>query len=82
MAANAKRIKARDQTGGGMVGRDDDGLQADERSLTDDIAIENARKNAKDVLRQEAAAIVADMADLQDGAEKPVEGSSKSAMRD
>jgi len=82
MAAHAKRIKAREQTGGGMVGRDDDGLQADERSLTDDIAIENARKNAKDVLRQEAAAIVADMADLQDGAKKPVAGSSKSAMRD
>lgn len=82
MATHAKRIKAREQTGGGRVGRDDDGLQADERSLTDDIAIENARKNATDVLRQEAAAIVGDMADLQDGAEKPVAGSSKRAMRD
>lgn len=82
VAEQAKRSKVREQTGGGMVGRDDDGLQANERSLTDDIAIENARKNAKDVLRQEAAAIVADIADLQDGAEKPAAGASKSAMRD
>lgn len=82
MAAQAKHSKVREQTGGGMVSRDDDGLQANERSLTDDIAIENARKNAKDVLRQEAAAIVADLADLQGGAEKPVAGSSKSAMRE
>ncbi|TWC77268.1 hypothetical protein FB593_1167 [Rhizobium sp. SJZ105] len=82
MAAQAKRSKVREQTGGAMVGRDDDGLQANERSLTDDIAIENARKNSKDVLRQEAAAIVADMADLQNGAETPVAGPSKSAMRD
>lgn len=82
MAGQAKRSKVREQTGGGMVSHDDDGLQANERSLTDDIAIENARKNAKDVLRQEAAAIVADIADLQDGAEKPAAGASKSAMRD
>ncbi|WLS04955.1 carboxy terminal-processing peptidase [Shinella oryzae] len=82
VAEQARQSKVREQTGGGMVGRDDDGLQANERSLTDDIAIENARKNAKDVLRQEAAAIVADIADLQDGAEKPAAGASKSAMRD
>jgi len=82
MAALAKRIKAREQADAGMVGGDDDGLQADERSLTDDIAIENARKNAKDVLRNEAAAIVADVADLQGVAAKPITNPSKSAMRE
>ncbi|MDO1580980.1 carboxy terminal-processing peptidase [Rhizobium oryzicola] len=42
----------------------DDGLQSNERSLSVDVAIENARKNEKDVLRTEAAAIVADEVDL------------------
>jgi carboxyl-terminal processing protease len=45
----------------------DDGLQANERSLSADIAIENARKNAKDVLLNEAAAILADEANLLEG---------------
>jgi carboxyl-terminal processing protease len=39
-------------------------------SLNADIAIENARKNAKDVLRNEAASIVADQADLLENARK------------
>ncbi|NKF34293.1 hypothetical protein HER21_48585, partial [Pseudomonas sp. BGM005] len=42
----------------------------DERSLSADIAMENARKKAKDVLLDEAAAIVADQADLQQGGVK------------
>jgi carboxyl-terminal processing protease len=35
--------------------------------LSADIAIEKARKNAKDILQNEAASIVADEADLQAG---------------
>ena len=43
---------------------DDDGLQADERSLTTDVAEEKARKAEKDVVLQEAAHIVADIVEL------------------
>lgn len=63
MEAMTARLKAR-QEAGGSAPQDDDGLQSNERSLSADLAIENARKNAKDVLRNEAAAIVADQADL------------------
>ncbi|EJC64234.1 carboxy terminal-processing peptidase [Rhizobium sp. 1AS11] len=64
--AREKRFKDRAQASGGEdLG--DDGLEAGERSLSADIAIENARKNAKDVLLDEAAAILADEADLQQG---------------
>jgi carboxyl-terminal processing protease len=38
----------------------DDGLQSDERNLTAELAAEKAAKNAKDVLLQEAAHILAD----------------------
>jgi carboxyl-terminal processing protease len=38
----------------------DDGLQADERNLVADLAAENARKNAKDALLNEAVQIVGD----------------------
>jgi len=40
----------------------DDGLQADERNLASELALEKAAKNAKDVLLQEAAHILADEA--------------------
>ncbi|MBX4861389.1 carboxy terminal-processing peptidase [Rhizobium sophorae] len=64
--AREKRFKDRAEAGDGEdLG--DDGLEAGERSLSADIAIENARKNAKDVLLNEAAAILADEADLQEG---------------
>lgn len=64
--AREKRFKDRAKAGDGEdLG--DDGLEAGERSLSADIAIENARKNAKDVLLDEAAAILADEADLQQG---------------
>lgn len=66
-AAQESRFKSQAQeTDGEDPGRDD-GLQADERSLSADIAIENARKKKKDVLLDEAAAILADEADLQEG---------------
>jgi carboxyl-terminal processing protease len=39
---------------------EDDGLQANERNLSADLAIEKARKNAKDVLLNEAVHILSD----------------------
>jgi carboxyl-terminal processing protease len=42
----------------------DDGMLSSERSLSDDMAIEKANKNAKDVLLDEAAHIVSDEAAL------------------
>jgi carboxyl-terminal processing protease len=68
--ARANRLKSREDTNDGVDPEKDDGLQANERSLSADIAIENARKNAKDVLLSEAAAIVADQRDLQQGVVK------------
>ena len=64
MTALADRLKARGQADDGIMRGDDDGLQANERSLSANLAIETARKNAKDVLQVEAAAIVADEAEL------------------
>ncbi|MEI2298833.1 carboxy terminal-processing peptidase [Ensifer sp. MJa1] len=68
MTARENRLKSRAQAAGADV--TDDGLNANERSLSADIALENARKNAKDVLLDEAAAIVADEQDLQQGVVK------------
>ena len=42
----------------------DDGLQSDERNLEADLALENARKNAKDILLNEAAHILGDEVEL------------------
>ena len=42
----------------------DDGLQANERNLTTELADEKARKDAKDILLDEAAHILSDQADL------------------
>ncbi|MDM9628023.1 carboxy terminal-processing peptidase [Rhizobium sp. S152] len=64
-AVREKRLKSRVEDNGGIDPDMDDGLQGNERSLSADLAIENARKNAKDVLLNEAAAILADQADLQ-----------------
>jgi len=72
LAAVASRLKAREQINNGLVGSEDDGLQANERSLSAEIALEDARKNAKDVLKNEASAIVADQATLlQDSNAQP-----------
>lgn len=67
LADREKRLKDRAQDGDGANAGEDDGLYANERSLSADIALENARKNAKDVLLNETAAILADAADLQEG---------------
>jgi carboxyl-terminal processing protease len=42
----------------------DDGLQADERDLSNELAAEKARKDAKDILLDEAAHILSDQAGL------------------
>ncbi|ARM92540.1 tail specific protease (plasmid) [Rhizobium sp. CIAT894] len=71
-AARESRFKSRAQGSDDEDLGGDDGLQADERSLSADIAMENARKNAKDVLLDESAAILADEADLQQGPSQAV----------
>lgn len=77
LTAREIRMKSRAQAGDGANTGEDDGLRANERSLSADIAIENARKNAKDVLLDEAAAILADEADLQEGVVKAATGQSE-----
>ncbi len=64
-AAREERLKSQAQASDSEDSGSDDGLQSNERSLSADIAMENARKNAKDVLLNETAAILADEADLQ-----------------
>ncbi len=61
------RIKLREQHGGQgasasskSAGLQDDGLQSNERNLDADLAIEKNRKNARDVLLDEAAHILSD----------------------
>ena len=46
---------------------EDDGLQSNERNLSTDLAIERARKNAKDVLLNEAVHILSDEVGLLKG---------------
>ena len=43
---------------------EDDGLQANERDLSNQLALEKERKNAKDVLLDEAVYIVSDQVGL------------------
>ncbi|EPE98302.1 carboxy terminal-processing peptidase [Rhizobium grahamii] len=68
--ARENRLKSRPEANNGEDPDVDDGLQANERSLSADIAMENARKKAKDVLLNEAAAILSDEADLKESAPK------------
>ncbi|OWW04781.1 tail-specific protease [Rhizobium sp. R72] len=70
-AERRKELTAREnelkQASDGENADEDDGLEANERSLSADLAIESARKKAKDVLLDEAGAILADEADLSEG---------------
>ncbi len=68
LTARENRLKSRAQLDDSVDTTNDDGLQSNERSLTADIALENARKKAKDVLLNEATAILSDAAGLQAGA--------------
>lgn len=70
MTAQENRIKARGKVNDGIDTEMDDGLQSNERSLSADLALEKNRKSATDVLQNEAAAIVIDLADLQGNAPK------------
>lgn len=65
MTEQENRAKARGKSNDGIDAQIDDGLQSNERSLSADLAIEKSRKNATDVLQNEAAAIVTDLAILQ-----------------
>jgi carboxyl-terminal processing protease len=57
--ANPRASQRAQQAVKGAI-RSDDGLQADERKLTDELDAEKAAKNAKDVLLNEAVHILAD----------------------
>jgi carboxyl-terminal processing protease len=59
----------------------DDGLQANERSLASELAAEKARKDAKDVLLEEAAHILGDEVNLLKSHHKLAEGVINDAMR-
>lgn len=56
--ARSRQREQSDSAGG--KGLQDDGLQANERNLDADLALEKTRKNAKDVLLNEAAHILSD----------------------
>ncbi|WP_095448177.1 carboxy terminal-processing peptidase [Ochrobactrum quorumnocens] len=68
--AEANRLKARGKNNDEVDADKDDGLQSNERSLSAEIALEKARKSTKDVLQNEAAAIVGELADLHKEASK------------
>jgi len=70
ISAQTNRLKARGENTDEVAADKDDGLQSNERSLSAEIAIEKARTSAKDVLQNEAAAIVGNLADLQKEASK------------
>jgi len=76
--AQEARLKARkvgkDDTPEDPMTNRDDGLQADERNLTKDLAAEKARKSAKDVLLDEAAHVLSDQVDLLDSSTKLTNG--------
>ncbi len=60
-ALQEARIKLREKDQGfGNAALQDDGLQSNERNLDADLAMEKARKNARDVLLHEAANILSD----------------------
>jgi len=52
-------VKSREKDGK-SASVQDDGLQSNERNLDADLAMESARKNAKDILLNEAANILSD----------------------
>lgn len=58
--SRAKRRESGTTAKGGSASTADDGLQANERNLDADLALENNKKNAKDVLLTEAAHILSD----------------------
>jgi len=61
------RLKAREKVTGKNDSVHDDGLQANERTLTVELAQEKAAKDAKDILLNEATHILSDEVDLLKG---------------
>lgn len=61
-AAQEAKAKSREKAGDTHSSSkfQDDGLQANERNLSDDLALEKARKDRKDIILNEAAHIVSD----------------------
>jgi carboxyl-terminal processing protease len=62
--AAAAKPSAKPVKGAAANSRSDDGLQGDERTLASEIAAEAAAKNAKDILLNEAARVMADEIEL------------------
>ncbi|WP_367178088.1 carboxy terminal-processing peptidase [Undibacterium sp.] len=83
--ASGKNGDQKDEKAGAKVAdkaaTQDDGLQANERSLASELAAEKARKDAKDVLLEEAAYILGDEVDLLKSHHKLAEGVISDAMR-
>ena len=62
--AEEARERARGMNGGGARRAGDDGMLPSERKLSTELALEKARKNAPDILLDEAAHVVGDEAGL------------------
>ncbi|MFZ6749808.1 carboxy terminal-processing peptidase [Undibacterium sp. Ren11W] len=90
---NREKLRLKDKVAGDKAGEQkddkiadkaatqDDGLQANERSLAAELAAEKARKDAKDVLLEEAAHILGDEVDLLKTNHKLAERVINDAMR-
>ena len=74
------KLKARKEAGSSPddVAISDDGLMADERNITHDLAAEKARKAAKDVLLNQAVRVLSDEVELLNAASKLGKGSANS----
>ena len=78
--AQEAKLKARKEAGSSpddIAAISDDGLLADERNIANDLAFEKVRKEAKDVLLNQAVRVLSDEVDLLDTASILGKGSSK-----
>ena len=64
LAGRGEKKTSRAEQAAAKLAAQDDGLQANERSLADELAAEKARKDSHDVLLDEAAHILGDAVDL------------------
>ena len=79
--AQEAKLKARKEAGSSpddVAAISDDGLMADERNITHDLAAEKARKAAKDVLLNQAVRVLSDEVELLNAASKLGKGSANS----
>ena len=78
--AQEAKLKARKEAGSSpddIAAISDDGLLADERNIANDLAFEKVRKEAKDVLLNQAVRVLSDEVDLLDTASILGKGSGK-----